>query len=163
MYTNTTFDDVWFSTNDGVRTDHAECSFVPKEQKPSCDLQPTQYFVNITNLKNEYDRTESPRFNVFTVNRSYDPATITSASSGPNGLIITNAYYQVQNDRTDKIVVPFGTGSAETTRLSYDTHGNYFKFYMSSLPSGNVYRIVFLFDVDGQKQLIDNNFKFRVL
>ena len=62
-----------------------------------------------------------------------------------------------------EIIIPFGTGSIETTRLSYDKNGNYFDFNMNSLAPRNVYRIVFLFDNNGQKQLIDEGFKFKLV
>jgi hypothetical protein len=34
---------------------------------------------------------------------------------------------------------------------------------MGTFSPGNVYRIRFLFDVDGQKQHVDGDFKFRVV
>jgi hypothetical protein len=138
------------------------CSFTPAGKSALCELRSALPFVNIVNLRNEYDRTEIPRFDLFVRDRDYNPAVVLTASSDHRGLVVTKAYYQLQNDRTDEVVVPFGTGSIETTRLSYDKRGNYFNFHIRSLSPGNVYRIVFLFDVDGQRKFVDQGFKFRV-
>lgn len=121
-----------------------------------------QFFVAMPNLKSRYTTEESPILRLFVRDRSYNPSVVLTASSDANGLAVANAYYRITNDRTSEVVVPFGTGSTPTTKISYDSHGNYFKFYMKSLSPSEVYRIVLLFDVGGQKQIIDEGFKFRV-
>lgn len=158
-YSGSTFYDVWFSGSAAYMTS----SFVPGGGFARPDVAPRKYYVSIPNMKNDYYRNERVRFNMFVRPDDYDPALVTSASLGTYGAVITRGYYQITNDRTDEVVVPFGTGAIETTRLSYDQKGNYFNFYMSALSPGNVYRIVLLFDVDGQRQLIDEGFKFRVV
>jgi hypothetical protein len=117
----------------------------------------------VINLKNQYDQSEVVKLKLFARPKDYNPAVVTTASLGPTGIAFDKAYYRITNDRTDAIVVPFGTGSVEYTKLSYDANGNYFKFHMANLPAGNVYRVVFLFDVGGQKHFVDEGFKFRVV
>jgi hypothetical protein len=126
-----------------------------------------QFFVSIPYLKNQYEAEEVVRLRLFVRDNAYNPAVVLTASSDSNGLAVARGYYRITNDRTDEAVVPFGTasyqGGVDNTRLSYDSSGNYFDFRMDSLAPGNVYRIVFLFDVGGQKQLVDGNFKFKVV
>ena len=121
------------------------------------------YFVDIPNLKYQYQSEEEVQLRLFVRKHDYNPAVVLIASSSATGIAIPKAYWRITNDRTDAVVVPFGTGSDLSTKLSYDNNGNYFKLYMKSLPAGEVYRVAFLFDVAGQKQLIDEDFKFRVV
>jgi hypothetical protein len=118
------------------------------------------------NLKNEYSVDEDPELRVFVRPFDYNPAVVNTGSVSPVGTIINRGYYRIDNDRTKEQVVPFGTGSyqggTDWTRLSYDGNGNYFSFFMSCLAPGQVYRVVFLFDQDGRKQIIDRGFKFRI-
>ncbi len=159
-YSGSTFSDVWFLGSSVYMT----CSFTPTDNFAMCSSRVSRYFVSMPNLDDEYEGDEVVRMNLFVRDRDYNPAVVLTASSAPTGLVVTKAYYRIDNDRTDEVVVPFGTGSTETTRLSYDKDGNYFKVYMKSLPRGGVYRVVYLFDIDGQRQLIDNRgFKFRVV
>lgn len=141
-------------------------TFSPVDSFSQPSDSPKEYFVNIENLRNQYRPQEFPRLDMFVRDRDYNPAVILTASSaGPEGLVITNAFYQIENDRTNEVVVPFGTGSngyAFNTRLSYDENGNWFKFPMGSLSPGEVYRIIFLFNQDGEQQIIDEGFKFRL-
>lgn len=125
------------------------------------------FLVSIPYLKNQYEPDETVRLRLFVRTNDYNPAVVLTASSDSNGMAVARGYYRITNDRTDEAVVPFGSasyqGGTDNTRLSYDSQGNYFDFRMDCLAPGNVYRIVFLFDIDGQKQLVDGNFKFKVV
>lgn len=125
-----------------------------------------QYVVNITNLKNSYELVENPQLRLFVRTVDYNPAIVLTGTLATPGLVVPKAYYRIDNDRTKEQVVPLGTGSyqggIDNTRLSYDANGNFFNFPMSNLAPGNVYRIVFLFDINGQRQLVDGGFKFKV-
>jgi hypothetical protein len=161
-YSGSTFYDAWGSGSYSYFTG----TFYPVDNfsgNSVVDLGGDQYFVSITNLQDRYESDEVVRLNAFVRARDYQPAVLLTASSSPVGEVITKAYYRVDNDRTNEVIIPFGTGSTETTRLSYDKNGNYFKLYMQSLPAGNVYRIIFLFDVNGQSQIIDRDWKFKVV
>lgn len=158
-YSGSVFNDIWYSGSRSFVTG----TFYPSDAFAQLSQGQNVFFVNVTNLKSQYGQTEFPKLKLYVRNRDYAPAVVLTASSGPTGTVVTKAYYRVDNDRTDEVVVPFGTGSVETTRLSYDQDGNYFKFHMRSLPPRNVYRILFLFDVNGERQIIDQGFKFKVV
>lgn len=158
-YSGSLFQDIWYLGSKSYLT----CSFVPTGDFSKCVSRPARYVVNVANLKNSYERDEQTRLQLFVRSVDYNPAVVATASLDPTGLVITKAYWRVVNDRTEEVVIPFGTGSTENTRLSYDKNGNYFDLYCSSLSSGNVYRLSFLFDVDGEQQIIDKSFKFKVV
>lgn len=159
-YSGSIFRDVWFSGSTAFMTGTMHFLGTTSHEN---DSQST-YFVNVKNMKNQYSIDDKAIFNVFTRDSHYNPAVVLTASSGPSGIVVDRMFYKIVNDRTNEDVVTFGTGSnAEYTRLSYDQKGNHFSFYMSNLSQGNVYRIVLLYDVDGQKQVIDRQFKFKVV
>jgi len=159
-YSGSIFRDVWFSGSRAFMTGTMHFLDSTSHENDSQSV----YFVNVKNLKNQYSIDDKVIFNVFVRNQDYNPAVVLTASSGPDGLVIDRMFYKIMNDRTNLDVVSFGTGSGEEfTRLSYDQKGNYFSFYMNCLSAGNVYRLVFLCDVDGQNQIIDKQWKFRVV
>lgn len=162
-YSGSVFNDVWFNLSSPT-TAYLTGSFSMKETQISTSNYPKRYFVSIPNLKNSYSLDELARLNLFVRPHDYNVARVLTASLEPRGEVITKGYYKIVNDRTDEVVIGFGTGSLETTRLSYDENGNYFNLHMGSLSSGNIYRLSFLFDVDGQRQYItDAGLKFRVI
>lgn len=157
-YSGSVFSDIWFSGSRAVTTG----TIYPKNDLVHVSLRSNKNLVSVQNVRNEYTREESVRFDLFVNQDGFAPSVVHTASLDYMGAVVTKGYYQIVNDRTDEVVVPWGTGTVETTRLSYDGRGNYFKFYMGTLSPGNVYRIVFLFDQDGQRQIIDDGFKFRI-
>lgn len=126
-------------------------------------VTPKRYYVAVPSLKDSYTTDEKVRLGLFVRPQDYNPARVLTASLDSHGDVMLRGYYQIANDRTSEVVVPFGTGSLDHTRLSFDQNGNYFNMYMSSLSPGNVYRLKFLFYVDGQRQIIDPDLKFRVI
>jgi hypothetical protein len=125
----------------------------------------TQYplTARIRNMQDEYLPEDVPVFEVFFRKRPHTLPVVQTASLGPIPYIVERAWYAIENDATRERVVPFGTGSQNHTRLSYGGSGNSFKFHMTNLHSGNVYRIVLLVDEQGRKQVIDPGFKFKVV
>ena len=57
--------------------------------------------------------------------------------------IFTKMYYQIRDADSNRVVIPFETKS-NGTRLSTDSDGMYFDFYMNSLASGKTYIFDFL-------------------
>jgi len=162
-YSGSLFTDVWHDISNSSRW-FMSGTFPISDSLNVTSVQPKRYYATVTNLKSTYENDEVVRMNLFIRPHDYSPARVLTASLDANGIVITKAYYRIINDRTDEVVVPFGTGSLEYTRLSYDQRGNSFKIYMNSLSPGNVYRLSFLFDVDGQRQYIDQQgFKFKVV
>lgn len=159
-FSGSTFNDIWTDSSANVLMSG---TFAIGGNLNQQDVQTKRYFVSVFNLKDTYDGDERPRLDMFVRPSDYNPARVLTASLGANGTVVTKGYYKIVNDSTEDVVVPFGTGSLEYTRLSYDQKGNFFNLNMKSLAPGNVYRILFLLDVDGQRQYVDQSFKFRVI
>lgn len=125
----------------------------------------TQYplVARIRNMQEEYLPEDVPVFEVLFRKRPHTLPVLQTASLGPVPYIVERAWYAIENDATKERVVPFGTGSQNHTRLSYGGSGNSFKFHMTNLHAGNIYRIVLLVDEQGRKQVIDPGFRFKVV
>lgn len=161
-YSGSLFEDIWFNLSTPSIW-YNSGTFGIGDDVNLETVDPKRYYVNVNNLRNSYQTDETVRMRLFIRPHDYNPARVLTASLDSHGIVVAKAYYRIVNDRTSEDVVPYGTGSLQHTRLSYDGNGNYFDFYMGCLSPGNVYRISFLFDVDGQRQYVDQGFKFRVV
>lgn len=162
-YSGSLFKDIWYLNQKSYMTGN----FVPTDNFSQPSLSTGRYEVQMPNLKVEYTVDETPELRVGVYPYDFNPPVVNTGSITNAGIIINRGYYRIDNDRTKEQVVPFGTGSyqggTDWTRLSYDGNGNYFDFQMGALAPGQVYRVVFLFDQDGRKQIVDNGFKFRIV
>lgn len=161
-YSGSLWSDVWYDPANSASFLMSGAFGIGDDEERQ-DLSPLRYFVTVTNLRESYESDEDVRLNLYVRPHDYNPAQVLTASLDSLGTVITKAYYRIVNDRTEDVVVPFSTGALEYTRLSYDRRGNYMRLNVGSLSSGNVYRLTFLLDVDGQKQYVDQDLKFRVV
>lgn len=127
------------------------------------DAEPPFLAAKVRNRKSEYVSDEVVRFDVFFKRSTYLLPSVLTGTNIVRPYIVEKSYYAIENDATSQAVVPFGTGTDEPTRLSYDKDGNYFKFYMRNLHPGNVYRIMLLVDEYGYRQVVDSGFRFKVV
>lgn len=158
-YSGSTFNDIWYSGSVAIITG----SFTPFNNSLRTSDSPDSYIVTLPNLKNNYDTNEVAKIKMFNMAKNDFPAVAATSSNDINGLVFYKGYYRVINDITNEEVIPFGTGSIETTRLSYNNDGNYFTIYMNSLSRRNVYRISFILYQDGEIKYLDDSFKFKIL
>ena len=71
-------------------------------------------------------------------------------------------YYRVRDFQTDDILIDFDT-SLGSNKLSTDSSGMYFEFYVDSLPRGRTYVFDFLVKKAGFDTIVtDAASKFRV-
>ena len=159
IYSGSAFTDGWSLTGNSFLTG----AFTPHNDGAQSSNVQEQYVVSMKNMRKEYDLNELVRFNLFVRTRTYNPAVVQTGSLALDGTIIEKGYYRVDNASTEEQVIPLGTGSLETTRLSYDENGNYFNFYVRTLAQRELYRLVFFFEIDGQLQRIEQDFRFRVV
>ena len=162
--------DVWWS---GSHDHHAATpngiefftgSIDPKTFGSTTDTREPVYYINITNLDNRYQGTETARFNLYVRNKYWNPTIYTKAKSTPEHLPIVSASYRVLRVLDAKEVVSHNTGSDFATGLSYDVSGNYFDFNMNLLEPGYEYGFKFAFYDDELDSWLeqDQMFTFRV-
>jgi hypothetical protein len=122
------------------------------------------YYINITNLKQNYRSKENARFNLYVREKYWSPTIYTKADNNIETTTVESASYRVYRVIDAFDAIPHGTGSDLHTVLSHDVSGNYFDFDMSLLEPGYEYAFKFSFYNSGVKDWVeqDETFKFRV-
>jgi hypothetical protein len=121
-----------------------------------------EYVVSIKNLKSSYSNIEESRFYTFVRSKNWSPNSYTSVVTQTSNTIIDEMFYKIYRIADNMDVIPYGTGSMNHTRLSYDKNGNYFDLDMSLFEPGYTYGIKFVFsDMDNYHENSEI-FKFRV-
>jgi hypothetical protein len=152
--------DRWLDTNETIC--YYTGSYRTKVHKPSQTYSVPKYITHITNLKSAYCPDDNNRFRVFTRKKDWNDAIYTKAVAAVQLNIVDDAYYKIYRVVDDKVIVDFGTGSYNHTRLSYDQSGSYFDFDMSILEKDYEYGIKFTFLLNGIYEEQTEVFTFRV-
>lgn len=156
--------DVWFKNTGTASADAigvgGEINIINPDSEE--DFTKDDYRVKITNLKSKYSSTEQARFKVFIQNAKWNPNSYVEMTTTVPTRIVDEMYFKVYRVVDDYEVVPYGTGSLNHTRLSYDKNGNYFDLDMNLFEPGYMYAVKFtVFDMNGYHENKET-FKFRV-
>lgn len=159
---NTTASEVfdrWYSGSVGYHTG----SIIPLTfDSQNAHLESRKYVNTIKNLKPVYLNRETARLRLFSREIDWQPNIYSVASTDAQGSIIENAFYKILRLNDNYVIVDYGTGSLNHTKLSYDLKGNFFDFDMSMLEPGFAYAFKFVFLIDGIYEEQPEVFKFRV-
>ena len=102
---------------------------------------------------------------MFIRKKNWSPTIYTVATQNAESETVVSASYRVYRVVDGYTVIPYGTGSDNHTRLSYDISGNYFDLDMQLLQPGYAYGLKFAFyderNLAWQEQ--EETFKFRVM
>ena len=121
-----------------------------------------RYVSKVINLRAIYGRGEKVRFRLYTRKKDWSPTIYTVANSKIETSIIDNTYYRFTRVSDNLNVIPFGTGSLNHTRLSYDTSGSYFDLEMDLFDTDTVYELSFAYLINGSYVEQPERFRFRV-
>ena len=134
---------------------------VKKYDASDYNPKPT-YVTSITNLKSSYSPIETSRFRVHIREKDWNPTIYTKAKATPDTNIVETAHFKVVRLSDDYVVLPYDTGSASGTLMSYDSQGNYFDLEMSTLEPDYAYGFKLLLKVNGEWVQQEEVHKFRV-
>ena len=124
--------------------------------------QDSEYVVNITNLKNSYNQTESSKLKVFVRPKDWSPTIYTKAYNIIENTSINNLYYKIFRIEDNYTIIDYSTGSIAYSKTSYDSQGNFFELDMNLLEKDYTYAIK-LATYDGVNlKEFTNTFKFKV-
>ena len=127
------------------------------------DYNPNQLYVtSMPNLKSSYSRKETARFRLFTRKQNWSPTIYTKATETLSSEIIDSAYYKIFRVSDDYDVIPYGTGSQQGTKMSYDRSGSYFDLDMGMLQADYAYGLSVAYYLNGKYVEQPEVFKFRV-
>ena len=132
----------------------------------SANLEDTVLYMR--GLRPEYKETSKVKFRV--VGRERFPERTYSSTQYSTGyntvkyLPSGSTYYEIKDAYTEDILIPFGDG----TKVSCDTTGNYFNFWMDGLQSERFYRINYKVvndsgSADETVQYFDEKHSFKVV
>jgi len=121
-----------------------------------------RYVSKVTNLRSTYDKKEKARFRLYTRQKDWSPTIYTVANNKVETNIIDNTYYRFTRVSDNLEIIPFGTGSLNHTRLSYDISGSYFDLEMNLFETDTVYELSFAYLINGSYVEQPEKFRFRV-
>lgn len=124
---------------------------------------PKNFVVTTYNLRNEYKNDEEIliRLNIF--DQTNPHIKLTRVPVNLSGIVIKNVYYQIRDSVTGEILIPFDDVK-NSTKVSSDSEGMFFKLYTSSLRIGRTYTIDVLISQNGTKTIHRSvSADFRVL
>jgi len=151
--------DVWTMSGSEL---HTGSVIVPNDHSFSNYNPNAKYVVNVKNLKPKYTRGQTERFRLYVREKNWSPNIYTVAKSTPENTLIESASYQITRAQDKKIVIPYGTGSAAETMLSYDSDGNYFDLDMDLLEAGYTYELKFSFYEDSLSSYREQPYTFKI-
>ena len=141
-----TYDAIWSSADESV-TYLSSSLIVKKNKRTSYDYEEKRLLATTLNLNDRYNNTDQVKIRLFieNVNRS---VVFTKGPVEKLSEIFENVYYSVKDFNSGRVIVPFDT-VYNSTRLSTDSSGMYYDFYMSSLPRGRTYIFEYLVQENG--------------
>jgi len=154
------FDEVWSSSDETITYLSSSLKIVKNTRSAFNNFQ-QNLLVTVTNLRDVYKRNDVIKIRVFSEDRdrsiSYTKLPIEKKSQ-----IYHQMYYRVRDFQSGDVIIDFDTTDG-STRLSTDSSGMYFEFYVDSLPRGRTYVFDFLVKKAGFDTIIeDAASKFRV-
>jgi hypothetical protein len=151
--------DVW--THSGSQL-HTGSAFLPSTHKFT-DFNPNRkYVIAMPNLKSVYPNEGTERFRLYVRDKNWSPSIFTKATSKLDSVLIESASYQVKRMIDNRVVISYGTSSANHTGLSYDISGNYFDLDMSMLEEGYTYGISYTFYKDSVASHVQQPYIFKI-
>lgn len=151
--------DVWSS---GSTEFHTGSQITVNSFKAMAENPNPQYVTSMVNLKSSYSNQETARFRLFIREQNWSPTIYTKATETLDSEIIESAYYKIFRLSDNLEVVPYGTGSTNHTKLSYDQSGSYFDLDMGMLESDFAYGLSFAYYLNDKYVEQPEVFKFRV-
>ena len=115
--------------------------------------------IVVTNLQKEYFHNTKTKIRV--KGRDIYPAKSfgTTFEYDQSKHLPTSSYYQIEDYRTNEVIVPFG----DYSKLSCDSKSNYFYLDTNTYPINRTYRLKLKVEVDGISKIIDDKLIFDVI
>jgi len=135
------FNAIWSSANGSV-TYLSSSLTVKKNLRTSLKFKERRLLATTLNLNDRYKETDIVRLRLFIENANREVVFTKGPIDKPSE-IFENVYYSVKDALNGKVLIPFDTEN-NSTKLSTDSDGMYYDFYMSSLPRGRTYVFEFL-------------------
>ena len=151
--------DVWST---GSTEFHTGSAITVKSFRAMAENPNPKYVTSMINLKAAYSNQETARFRLFIREQNWSPTIYTKATETLDSSIIESAYFKIFRLSDNLEVIPYGTGSTNHTKVSYDQSGSYFDLDVGLLESDFAYGLSFAYHLNGKYIEQPEVFKFRV-
>jgi hypothetical protein len=151
--------DVWTT---GSVSLHTGSAITVKTFSATAENPNPTYVTSMVSLNSKYSRKETARFRLFARKQNWSPTIYTKATQALDSEVVDSTFYKVFRVSDNFEVIPYGTGSTNHTKLSYDQSGSYFDLDMSLLETDYSYGLNFVYYLNGKYMEQPEVFKFRV-
>lgn len=136
-----TFDEIWSSADETITYLSSSITVRPPDRS-ALYFNERRILATVLNLKDRYRQDEKVKIRVFAENANRDVVFVKSPLEKKSE-IFHEMYYRVKDFQDGRVIVPFDY-TTNSTKLSSDSQGMYFDFFMDSLPRGRTYVFEFL-------------------
>lgn len=155
-----TFNEIWSSSDESIAF-LSSSIVIRNNQRTAFDNFHQNLLVTVTNLRDSYKKGDVIKIRVFSEDRDRDVVS-RKLPREKKSQIHKQMFYRVRDFQTGDIIIDFDTQD-NSTKLSTDSNGMYFEFYVDSLPRGRTYVFDFLVRKAGFDTIVtDAASKFRV-
>ena len=143
-----TFNEIWSNENETV-TYLSSSLTINKNNRYALNFRENRLQVSMLNLRTRYKQDEIVKLRVYAQNADRSVVFRKTPFELPSE-IFPNMFYRVRDFLSGDVIIPFDTDAGDnSTKLSADSTGMYYDFYMSSLPRGRAYIFDFLIRQNG--------------
>jgi hypothetical protein len=115
--------------------------------------------IIVTDLQKEYAENIKTKIRVKARDLFPSKSFTTTFEYDQSKYLPTTSYYQIEDYKTNEIIVPFG----EYSKLSCDSKSNYFYLDTSTYPINRVYKLKLKVVKDGITKIIDDKLTFEII
>jgi len=107
--------------------------------------------VTVNGLKSEYENDLSPTVRLSIFDQTSPLIKVVKVPSVLQGSVFRKVHYQIRDHVTGDVLIPFDE-TKNSTKVSSDSEGMFFKFDAGSLELGKSYIFDIMVEVDGTKE-----------
>lgn len=114
--------------------------------------------IRVNNIKEEYKNLDKTRFRI-TSRPQYPTQAFETSSVKTNYALPEESYWGIKDEFTNEMIVGF----SNSTKISADSTGSYFDFYLSSLNVQRYYRVIFKTIIGESTLYVEDDKPFKVV
>lgn len=146
---------VWGSLDGTVGYLTGTALYVRTPDRSMSSVDPRKYVVSTIGLEDTYFSDEEAVLRTHIFDHTSPRIKATRVAVELSGIVVRDVHYQVRDDATGEAVIPFDTVH-NSTRLSSDASGMYFRLDMSNLVKNRSYVIDYLIVSGANRQVYKN-------
>lgn len=146
------FTPIWGSLDDTVSFHTGSKLSAYPSTRGGAALKTNRYVVNVLDVEHSYRTNDETWLRVNIFDHTSPMIKLVKTPVIMPGIVIRDVHYQIRDASTKEIVVPFDT-TYNSTRVSSDEEGMYFRMDLASLRDGRSYMIDIMIDENGAQQV----------